>query len=222
MGLHDALDVLKTHHIHFFQGQQYASITAQPAPEDSRAWSQILISVLTGISGVGRHKGQDLSDRSDVKSANAWCSIDEVRFNGVIKAGTQSHLAGSMAYLDQMPFLFFVMWDYNPDNNSERARVWVVRPQHDALFRAMAQKWYDQLANGTIKSNNFQLHPPVNENNNIFTNRCGNLVYPLLLEAEWNGQEYNSVRYAPNVLDHGRCSRAQLILNKVGKGDRLV
>lgn len=106
MGLSDALDVLNTHHIHFFAGQRYASITAQPAPEDSRAWSQILISTLTGIRGMARHKGQDLADGSDVKSANAWYSIDKVRFNGVIKAGTQSHLAGSMDYLDQMPFLF--------------------------------------------------------------------------------------------------------------------
>lgn len=208
MGLSDALDVLNTHHIHFFAGQHYASITSQPAPEDSRAWSQILISMLTGIDGMARHKGQDLADGSDVKSANAWYSIDKVRFNGVIKAGTQSHLAGSMAYLDQMPFLFFVMWDNNPDNDKERARVWVVRPQHDALFRAIAQNWYDQLATGTIKSNNFQLHPPVNENNDVFTNRCGNLSYPLLLSAEWNGQEYDPVHYDPNVLDTGMCEWA--------------
>ena len=206
MGLNDALDVLNTHHVHFFQGQRYASITAQPTPEDSRAWSQILISALTGINGVARHKGQDLADGSDVKSANAWYSIDKVRFNGVIKAGTQSHLAGSMAYLDQMPFLFFVMWDYNPVNDRERVRVWVVRPQHDTLFRAIAQKWYGQLADGTIRSNNFQLHPPVNENNDVFTNQCGNLVYPLLLTAEWNGREYISVYYDPDVLDSGRCN----------------
>lgn len=207
MGLSDALDVLNTHHIHFFAGQRYASITAQPDPEDSRAWSQILISTLTGIRGMARHKGQDLADGSDVKSANAWYSIDKVRFNGVIKAGTQSHLAGSMDYLDQMPFLFFVMWDYNPRNDRERARVWVVRPQHDALFRAMARNWYNQLATGTIRSNNFQLHPPVNENSDVFTNRCGNLEYPLLLAAEWNGQEYVSVYYEPDVLNSGRCNR---------------
>lgn len=205
MGLADALNVLNTHHIHFFEGQRYASVTAQPAPEDSRAWSQILISSLTGLRGVARHKGPDLADGSDVKSANAWYSIDEVRFNGVIKAGTKSHLAGSMAYLDQMPFLFFVMWDNNPDNGRERVRIWVVRPQYDVLFRAMAQDWYNQLAAGTIKSHNFQLHPPVNENSDVFTNRCGNLVYPLLLEAEWNGREYDSVYYEPDVLDYGEC-----------------
>ena len=83
-----------------------------------------------------------------------------------------------------------------------------MRPQHDALFRAMAQTWYAQLSSGTIKSNNFQLHPPVNENNNVFTNRCGNLAYPLLLSAEWNGQEYDSIYYNPRVLNTGRCGRA--------------
>lgn len=48
------LDVLNTHHIHFFEGQKFAAITDQPTPEDSRACSQILISVLTGIPGLAR------------------------------------------------------------------------------------------------------------------------------------------------------------------------
>lgn len=205
--LDNALDVLKTHHIHFFEGLEYAKNTAQPVPEDSRAWSQILISTLTGIPGLARQKGPDLRDGSDVKSANAWCSIDTVRFNGVIKAGTHSHLAGSMAYLDQMPFLFFVMWDHNPLNRRERARVWAVRPQFDLLFRDVAQRWYDQLSRGIINSTNFQLHPPVNEKSDVFTNNCGNLVYPLLLEAEWNGCEYEAVSYKPNVLDYGECAK---------------
>lgn len=203
--LENALDVLNTHHIHFFEGQRYASITAQPTPEDSRAWSQILISTLTGICGLARKKGPDLADGSDVKSANAWCSIDRVRFNGVTKAGTQSRLAGSMEYLDQMPFLFFVLWDHNPENHRERARVWVVRSQYDALFRNVVQNWYDQLADRRIISSNFQLHPPVNQNNDVFTNMCGDLEYPLLLDAEWDGHSYQAIYYEPNVLDSGEC-----------------
>lgn len=204
--LDNALEVLNTHHVHFFEALEFAENTEQPVPEDSRAWSQILISTLTGIPGLARQKGPDLRDGSDVKSANAWCSIDTVRFNGVIKAGTQSHLAGSMAYLDQMPSLFFVMWDHNPVNRRERVRVWVVRPQYDVLFRSMAQRWYDLLSRGIIKSTNFQLHPPVNQNNNVFTNNCGNLSYPLLLEAEWNGRGYEFVSYDFRVLEHGQCS----------------
>jgi hypothetical protein len=200
-----ALDLLNKHHAHFFEAQEFAAMTSQPTPEDSRAWSQILISLLTGTSGLARHKGQDLEDGSDVKSANAWFSIDKVRFNGVIKAGTRSSLSGKMEYLDQMPFLFFVLWDHNPDNNRERVRVWVVRPQYDRLFREMACNWYEQLANGRIRSNNFQLHPPVNENDDVFTNQCGNLMYPLLFNAEWNGYEYNALLYDSTVLHNGRC-----------------
>ena len=78
-----------------------------------------------------------------------------------------------MAYLDQMPYLFFVLWDINPNNNTERTRIWAVRPQYDRLFREVAEEWYSQYASGQIRSNNFQLHPPVNVNNDVFTNRCG-------------------------------------------------
>ena len=180
-------------------------MTKQPTPEDSRAWSQILISALTGILGRARQKGSDLLDGSDVKSANAWFSIDCVRFNGVIKAGTYDKLAGTMNYLDQVPYLFFVLWDKNPDNDMKRVRVWVVRPQYDSLFREVANKWYCNLSKGIIHSNNFQLHPPVNKNSNIFTNLCGSLNYPLMLCAEWNGKEYVPKDYKPNVMINGYC-----------------
>lgn len=204
--LKKAIEVLNMHHLHFFDGQKFAEMTNQPTPEDSRAWSQILISVLTGIPGLARQKGPDLEDGSDVKSANAWFSIDKVRFNGVIKAGTHSSLSGTMAYLDQLPYLFFVLWDINPFNNRERVRIWVVRPQYDRLFRAVAEKWYSLYDDGQIKSSNFQLHPPVNMNDDIFTNRCGDLIYPLLFIAEWNGKEYNIVAFLPEVLDDGECN----------------
>ncbi len=203
--LKTAIDVLNTHHLHFFEGQRFAEMTGQPTPEDSRAWSQILISILTGIPGLARQKGPDLNDGSDVKSANSWFSIDKVRFNGVIKAGTQSSVSGTMSYLDQTPYLFFVLWDINPNNNRKRARIWAIRPQYDYLFRAVAKEWYFQHANGRIISNNFQLHPPVNKNDDVFTNRCGALAYPLLFMAEWNGRNYEVLSYNPNVLVSGEC-----------------
>lgn len=87
----------------------------------------------------------------------------------------------------------------------ERTRIWTVRPQYDRLFRRVAEEWYLQHANGIIKSNNFQLHPPVNMNNDLFTNRCGDLVYPLLFMAEWNGRTYDILYDYPDVLDNGEC-----------------
>ena len=203
--LQTVIDVLNTHHRHFFEGQKFAEMTDQPTPEDSRAWSQILISVLTGKPGLARQKGQDLADGSDVKAANAWSSIDKVRFNGVIKAGTKSNLSGSMAYLDQMPYLFFVLWDREPLVQMERVRVWIVRSQNDKLFRDMANKWYQLHSAGIIKSDNLQLHPPVNQDNNMLTNNCGNLIYPLLFKAEWNGVTYVPSYYNPDVLINGEC-----------------
>ena len=199
------IEVLNTHHIHFFEGQQYAAMTDQPTPEDSRAWSQILISMLTDIPGLARQKGQDLADGSDVKAANAWSSIDIVRFNNVIKAGTKSNLSNSMAYLDNMPHLFFVLWDKSPSSGKERVRVWATRTQYDYLFRNVAEKWYSLRAEGTIKSDNFQLHPPVNRDDDIFSNQCGTLLYPLLFIAEWNGASYEVIAYNSEVLEHGEC-----------------
>lgn len=39
--LERVLNVLDTHHAHFFEGLEYAECTEQPVPEDSRAWSQM-------------------------------------------------------------------------------------------------------------------------------------------------------------------------------------
>ena len=66
----DVINLLNMHHRFFFYAKKYADLTKQPTPEDSRAWSQILVSLITGINGLGRRKGSDLSDGSDVKSAN--------------------------------------------------------------------------------------------------------------------------------------------------------
>ncbi len=201
-------DLLRIHHEYFFEAKTYADLTDQPTPEDSRAWSQILISLLTGIKGLAREKGPDLRDGSDVKAANTWGAIDTPRFNGVIKAGTKSDKSDSMASLDSMPFLFFVLWDNEPVSRKERTRVWVVRPQTDSLFRSICNNWYEQRAVGTIISSNFQLHPPRNKNSNEFRNTCGNLNYPLLFSAVWNDTEYELSEYNPDLLRTGRCTIA--------------
>lgn len=204
--MYHVINLLNMHHQFFFQAKRYADMTAQPTPEDSRAWSQILISLLTGINGLGRQKGPDLLDGSDVKAANAWDAIDMPRFNGCIKSGTQSSVSDSMASLDAMPYLFFVLWDNEPLYHQERVRIWAVRTQHDSLFREICRKWYRLRQQGVIKSQNFQLHPPINLDCDLFTNNCGNLEYPLLFAAHWDGNSYEQVYYNPDVLFSGFCS----------------
>jgi hypothetical protein len=86
--------------------------------------------------------------------------------------------------------------------------VWVVRPQSDRVFRAMCRKWYKLRDEGTIKSDNFQLHPPRGQNIDIIRNECGNLYYPLLLLVEWVGDKYELKNYHPEVLKTGLCKKA--------------
>ena len=78
--MNNVVNLLNMHHRFFFYAKEYADLTEQPTPEDSRAWSQILVSLITGINGLGRRKGSDLSDGSDAKSANVWEAIDFPRF----------------------------------------------------------------------------------------------------------------------------------------------
>jgi len=78
---------------------------------DTRGWSQVLASILSGIKGLERKKGADLDDGSDVKGANTWKAIDTPRFNGVIKAGTKAATSDKLESLDDMPCLYLVLWD---------------------------------------------------------------------------------------------------------------
>lgn len=107
-----------------------------------------------------------------------------------------------------MPYLFFVLWDYEPTTNTERVRIWTVSPQKDNLFREMCLNWYSQRTRNQIISYNFQLHPPANHNSDVFTNRCGNLKYPLLFEAIWTGVTYKITHYDADVLISGYCTEA--------------
>jgi hypothetical protein len=203
-----AVDLLNLHHETFYASATFAKNTGHPVPCDTRGWSQILVSLLTGLRGLEREKGADFVDGSDVKGANTWEAIDTPRFNGVIKAGTKAATAGKLESLDKMPHLFFVLWDRAPITDRPRCRVWCVRPQLDKVFRKMCKTWYDQRSKGKIKSNNFQLHPPRGKNSNEIRNTCGNLLYPLLFQAEWDKQ-YTVVEYNPGVMTDGECTLSQ-------------
>ncbi|MDP1876958.1 MAG: MamI family restriction endonuclease [Actinomycetota bacterium] len=203
--LAEALRLLDHHREAFHAVVDVASETGHPVPMDTRGWSQIIVSVLTGVHGLDRKKGADLDDGSDVKGANTWHAIDTPRFNGVVKAGTQADASDSIASLDAMPYLYFVLWDTSP-RGRDRCRIWVVRPDTDPVFRAMADDWYEQRAIGTIKSNNFQLHPPRGKDSDEIRNSCGNLLYPLFFAAEvGSSDEYEITTYDPAVLVSGIC-----------------
>lgn len=87
----------------------------------------------------------------------------------------------------------------------QRTRIWAVQPRRDPIFREICEKWYDQKATGIIRSSNFQLHAPINENTNIFRNQCGSLYYPLLFEATWVGNTYIVDYYEPDIITSGFC-----------------
>ena len=114
-----------------------------------------------------------------------------------------------MSSLDSQPFLFFVMWDTKQNTQQKRCRIWVVRTPHDTEFRAIAQRWYDQKAQGIIGSDNFQLHPPRNLDHNIFKSTCGNLQYPLLFEAHVVCGRYTVQFFEENILINGLCMLPQ-------------
>jgi hypothetical protein len=202
------LKILNIHHKSFDDIKDIAAKYGHPHPCDTRAWSQIVVSALTDIKGIERKKGADFDDGSDVKGANTWGAIDTPRFNGCLKAGTKSDVSGKIDSLDDMPYLFFVLWDYEPTKNKERCRVWVVRPKEDEIFRAMCESWYQKREKGEIVSNNFQLHPPRNKNSNIIRNTCGNLEYPLFFSAVLGKAGFEEEYYDAEVLKNGLCKKA--------------
>ena len=203
----ETLSLLEIHYRAFRDIVDVSLETAHPVPVDTRGWSQIIVSVLTGVKGLKRKKGQDLVDGSDVKGANTWEAIDTPRFNNVVKAGTGAAVSDRVEYLDGVPYLFFVLWD-NKSDGTPRCRIWCARSQHDPLFREMCRRWYEAHASGEIISTNFQLHPPRGLDTDEIRNTCGNLLYPLLFCAERRNDRWEAVVYNESVLVDGLCQQA--------------
>ena len=202
-----ALYLLDGHYGSFHSLVKVARETGHPVPTDTRGWSQIIVSAITGIRGIERKKGADLGDGSDVKGANTWEAIDTPRFNGVIKSGTKAGYSDSMDYLDSTPFIFLVLWDTRTTGR-HRCRIWVVRPQVDPEFRTMCQSWYDARKDGSIKSSNFQLHPPRGRDTNIIRNSFGNLSYPLLFSSVRRKKRFILEAYNEDAMTTGLCQGA--------------
>jgi hypothetical protein len=129
---------------------KWAQITNQSTQLDSGYIVQHLISLLTGISGTRRRgKGLDLSDGSEIKSANSVDGVDVPRWN---------HNLGRPEKVDewlQAPRIYYVLFD-TTENDQVRVRVWVVNPSLDEAYQTVINRWRSQRSSG-----NFQIHPPV-------------------------------------------------------------
>lgn len=204
-----AIDLLNVHYQAFETARPYAERTGHTVPADTKSWSEILVALLTGLSGRHRQKGSDLADGSDVKAANCWSAIDTPRFNGCAPAGrtsTASMKQLDLTAFDDIPYMFFVLWDERRPGNVPRCRIWVVDTARDNAFRSMVATWYDQVRSGRIRSTNFQLHPPRNLDIDVIRNTCGNLEYPLLFLAEWRDDSgYEVLVYDLDAMDTGEC-----------------
>jgi hypothetical protein len=210
-GLLESLGLLEAHYVAFSTAVPAAKKWGHTAPVDTKSWSQILVSAITGLSGLSRKKGADLEDGSDVKGANCWEAIDTPRFNGCLPAGRKSVTSAkplSLKALADIPYLFFVLWDTKPVLELPRFRVWITRPNTDPAFRKIAKSWYEQRESGDIISDNFQLHPPRNTDSNVIRNSCGNLDYPLLISAVRTESVWQPDMFDWNVLHKGLCRNA--------------
>ena len=206
----DVLAVLNEHYRAFFAAKPFADRTGHTVPSDTKSFSEILVSLLTGVPGRERKKGTDLADGSDVKAANVWDAIDTPRFNGCAPAGRTTNAArkpDDVTALDDIPFLFFVLWDERGSSAVPRCRVWCVRPDTDVEFRKLVATWYEMREVGNIRSTNFQLHPPRNEDHNVIRNSLGNLEYPLFFQAECQANRYRLIHLDKAALRSGRCRR---------------
>ena len=219
----EAIELLNIHHEAFWRAAPHASRTGHPVPSDTRGWSQIIVSALTGTRGVERKKGPDLTDGSDVKAANTWEAIDTPRFNGVLKAGTKSEHSGKISFLNDVPHIFFALWDVDT-KGTHRFRLWVVRTNEDEVFHDLATKWYEAVERGTslkdkgqkltrgvdVGSSNFQLQPPRGRDSNVFNNTLGNLEYPLLFQANATNKiegKYKKIFLEETALESGICKK---------------
>ena len=80
-----------------------------------------------------------------------------------------------------------------------------MRPDTDEEFRKLVTKWYDMRRSGEIKSANFQLYPPRNEDHNVIRNSLGSLEYPLFFHAERHGKKYHIILLDEDARWQGRC-----------------
>lgn len=155
----------------------WSTITAQSSQIDTGYIAQHLVSLQTQIPGQGmRGKGDDLSDGSEVKSANFLDSLDKKgatapRWN--FTAITRDIMERFLTY----PAVYLLSMDLNT-KNSFRTRIWKVDVTQHTILRERYIEWmnvlgYPKFNSNSEKSVNFQLFPPNNKTSETFA-RHGN------------------------------------------------
>lgn len=158
--------------LHFWR-----DLTNQSAQIDTGYVSQHLVSIITKIPGGGmRGKGDDLSDGSEVKSANFLDSLDK---RGAIapRWNFSSNDVETMESYLKVPAIYLVSLDLNA-NGKFRARVWKLDPRNHTKFNRRYKEWMKKLGKPKLKDPkrpgaNFQLFPPRNKTNDNYA-RHGN------------------------------------------------
>lgn len=156
----------------------WSTITAQSSQIDTGYIAQHLVSLQTQIPGQGmRGKGDDLSDGSEVKSANFLDSLDK---RGAT-APRWNFTAINPQIMEQFltyESLYLLSMDLN-SNGLFRTRIWKVNVLKHKVLRERYIEWmkikgYPKFQNTTdYPSVNFQLFPPRNGTEENFA-RHGN------------------------------------------------
>lgn len=156
----------------------WSTITAQSSQIDTGYIAQHLVSLQTQIPGQGmRGKGDDLSDGSEVKSANFLDSLDK---RGAI-APRWNFTAINPQIMEQFltyESLYLLSMDLNT-KGLFRTRIWKVNVLKHKVLRERYIEWmkikgYPKFKNTTdYPSVNFQLFPPRNGTEENFA-RHGN------------------------------------------------
>ena len=162
----------------------WRDITKQPAQIDTGYVAQHLVSLVTGIPGAGmRGKGLDLSDGSEIKSANFLDSLDK---KGAV-APRWNFLArnvGDMEAFLGRETLYLVSLDLTKENRV-RARIWRVHPARHEDLIGRYRLWMEQMGRPKLSDPkrpdaNFQLFPPRGGSDDDFGRHGNDRDFPRL------------------------------------------
>jgi len=175
----------------------WSTITAQSSQIDTGYIAQHLVSLQTQIAGQGmRGKGDDLSDGSEVKSANFLDSLDKKgataprwNFTAVTRSIMEEFLNYSSLYLLSM--------DLNTHGRF-RVRIWKINVLEHDILRSRYIEWMNTLGYSKFDSDkeegvNFQLFPPRSQTDDNFA-RHGNGRKNGFSKLEIPLEDYNGTR----------------------------